>query len=190
MLIKGHVNLDFISDQDLADIKFTHEIAEDFFKNPLWDKWGIPMPEYAVDSLKLLQVYDQDCPEWAFKIKEKFDSWLHFSTVGITLMLPGKINSPHSDSMYRLKKKVTDQDLEVSKLIPVRINVLLQDKKIGHFLDFETGDVIGNYVRGDYVVIYPDIVHSAANVGPYNRYTLQLTGFVDEGEMFNIHQVY
>jgi hypothetical protein len=188
-MIKGHVNLDFISDQDLANIKFTHEIVEDYFKNPIWNRWGIPMPDYATDSMKLLQVFEDDCPSWVFKIKESFDSWLHYSTTGITMMLPGKINAPHSDSMFRLKKSMLDQQLNTESMIPVRVNIFLQDKKIGHFLDFENGDVLGNYVRGDYVVIYPNVVHSAANVGPDNRYTMQLTGFVNEDELINIHQV-
>jgi hypothetical protein len=36
---------------------------------------------------------------------------------------------------------------------------------------------LNKYKKGDYVVITPDKLHSVANLGYLNRYTMQLTGF-------------
>jgi hypothetical protein len=177
-LIQGHVDIDFLTDKMLEAIKFTHTIDKDYRKNPLWLELQISMPDYPNDSLSLLQVYDDQCPSWAFKIKQQFDSWVFHSTLAISMLRPGKFTPPHRDTLFRLKETVSHANIDVSYLTPVRVNILLQDKHIGHFLDIDGDQMPNNYVRGDYVIIYPEVIHSCGNIGYTNRYTMQISGFI------------
>ena len=71
-------------------------------------------------------------------------------------------------------------NLDIKNLTALRVNVLLQDKKHGHFLDVNN-QTVEHYAKGDYVYIFPGVLHSVANVGYENRYTLQVTGYADLG---------
>lgn len=177
-MIQGHVDIDFLSEEMLDDIKFTHNIVDDYRKNPLWAELNIPMPNYPTDSLSLWQVYDDQCPLWAFEIKKHFDPWVLHSTITISMLEPGKITPPHKDSLFRLKQTVKNAGIDVSGLIPARVNILLQNKHVGHFLDIQGAQMFNDYVRGDFVVIYPEVIHSCGNIGYRNRYTMQISGFI------------
>ena len=176
-MIDGNVNLEFLTDEMLSDIDFTHTISDDYYRNPLWDQLGVSMPNYPKESLELKQVYDEQGPSWVFHIKDQFDSWVLHSTVTLSMLAPGKITPPHKDEMYRLQNSAKCSNIDTSKLEPVRVNILLQDKKIGHF--FDMGRLaLSNYSKGDYIIIRPGAMHSCGNIGYENRYTMQISGFI------------
>lgn len=181
-VLRGHIDISWLTDQHLADLIFLHRI-DDYGRNLIWSELGIDPPKYPEEAVVLYQLFDEECPNWAYQIKKQFDSWVLYSGMAITMLLPGHFNNPHKDTLYRLKTRVAENKIDVSSLIPVRINIFLQDRKIGHFLDFEQ-EVIHSYQRGNFVVILPNVVHSAANAGYENRYTLQISGFVDKKELY------
>ena len=181
-ILKGHLDIGWVTDQNLSDLNFLHRV-DDYDRNALWPELGIDPPNYPAESIVLYQLFDDECPEWAQRIKEYFDPWILYSGMAITMLQPGHINNPHKDSLYRLKNKVEQNNIDVSELVPVRINMFLQDRKVGHFLDFDQ-KVIDSYQRGDFIVIFPNRIHSVANAGYENRYTLQISGFVKEEELY------
>jgi hypothetical protein len=56
----------------------------------------------------------------------------------------------------------------------LRILVMLEDWKPGHYLEVE-GTGIVNWIAGDYFVWRDDCPHAASNIGIEDRYTLQIT---------------
>lgn len=60
-----------------------------------------------------------------------------------------------------------------------RALVLLEDWKSGHYLE-ALGEPIVNWVAGTVVEWPYDTPHMAANIGLEDRYTLQITGHVDD----------
>lgn len=57
--------------------------------------------------------------------------------------------------------------------------VMLEDWKIGHYLDMAQRGVV-NWSAGDYFIWGADVAHSAANIGPEPRWTLQITGTLND----------
>lgn len=178
-MIKGHLDLSFITDELLDATVFT-ESNEVSHANGLWQELNIPMPpNYKFGAATVHQCFDTDCPRWAHTIKDMFP-WLQHKLVTINKLEPGSFIPPHRDMFYRLREVTTDTD--VGNKVPVRINVLLQDKKYGHFIDIDNV-ALSDYRKGDYVYIYQKVIHSVVNVGFENRYTLQVTGLADPKDL-------
>jgi len=57
----------------------------------------------------------------------------------------------------------------------VRILVMLEDWKPGHYLEID-GTGITSWIAGDYFIWDSDVPHAASNIGTEDRYTLQITG--------------
>lgn len=176
-MIRGHLDLNFITDELLDATVFT-ESNEVSYANGIWKDLNIPIPaSYKEGAATVHQCFDTDCPAWAHEIKDMFP-WLKHRLVTVNKLEPGSFIPPHKDMFYRLKDMTANVD--TSNSVPIRINVLLQDKKHGHFLDVDN-IALSDYRKGDYVYIYQGVIHSVVNVGFENRYTLQVTGLADPG---------
>jgi hypothetical protein len=57
--------------------------------------------------------------------------------------------------------------------------IYLEDWQSGHISEIED-TVISKWKAGDYIVWKNNTQHLAANVGKTSRYTLQITGVIDE----------
>jgi hypothetical protein len=60
-----------------------------------------------------------------------------------------------------------------------RVLVLLEDWKSGHYLEVDQIGII-NWSAGDYVIWNYDCQHAASNIGIEDRYTLQITGELND----------
>jgi hypothetical protein len=60
-----------------------------------------------------------------------------------------------------------------------RLLVLLEDWKSGHYLEIDNTAIV-NWKAGDYVFWNSDVPHAASNIGIEDRYTLQITGTLDD----------
>ena len=177
-MIRGNLDLSFINDELLDATVFT-ESNEVSHANGLWQELNIPIPSnYKVGAATVHQCFDTDCPAWAHDIKNMFP-WLQHRLVTVNKLEPGSFIPPHRDMFYRLREMTANL---ATDLIPVRINVLLQDKKYGHFIDIDN-IALSDYQKGDYVYIYQGIIHSVVNIGFENRYTLQITGLADPKDL-------
>ena len=95
-------------------------------------------------------------------------------SVGATLQPPGSILPIHVDSFFQLRKKFPN-----SEKSPVRANIFLQDWKIGHFLQFEN-ETISHWKAGEGFIWDSTVYHLSANAGIQNKYTLQVSGFLND----------
>lgn len=58
-----------------------------------------------------------------------------------------------------------------------RIIVFLEDWRCGHISEI-AGESHNNWKAGDWISWAGSTAHMAANLGPYDRYTLQITGII------------
>ena len=86
---------------------------------------------------------------------------------------PGSVIPLHIDSFYQLRKKYPD------KPDPVRANIFLEDWKLGHFLQCDD-KVYTHWKKGEGVLIGRGVPHLSANAGVQNKYTLQVSGFIND----------
>jgi hypothetical protein len=179
-MIRGHLDLSFLTDKMLADIEFSERnyVAD---ANGSWIERGIDRPDYPADGPIVLQSFDSACPEWAHKIKDMFPN-IHYKKVSVNCLTPGCFIPPHRDELFKLKQFAITNNINTTHMSAIRVNILLQDKKHGHFLDLNN-KVLGDYAKGDYVYIIPGVLHSVANIGHENRYTLQISGFVADEDL-------
>ena len=113
-------------------------------------------------------------PEWfdIDRIKQYFDfehlSWSFYK------MTTGVVLPEHVDTFKRFKKLHNCEN----KII-VRALIMLEDWKPGHYLDI-AGINANTWSAGDYIIWEEPVKHSASNIGIEDRYTLQLTGLINE----------
>jgi hypothetical protein len=103
----------------------------------------------------------------------------HFSKIknplfAIHKMLPGMMLPYHSDRYaYYLK---TNLSITINQVC--RIIVFLEDWKSGHISEIEN-DSHTKWKAGDWFSWLGETPHMAANLGHVDRYTLQITGYVE-----------
>ena len=90
--------------------------------------------------------------------------------------MPGRFIAPHQDTLFKLRKKVEQDGLDIEGMEPQRINLFLQDRLMGHYFEMEDEAWV-DYVKGDYTVIKQNTTHLVANLGYQPRFTMQITGF-------------
>ena len=174
-MIKGHIDINFLTDDMLHEALFkeTHHIEF------TWQEIGLSKPKEKQESAIVHQSFGSDCPEWAHRIKDMFSNKIEHSMVTINLIKPGFFIPPHKDVFLKLHSYAKENNIDLTNKEAVRINLFLQDHKIGHFFEMEN-EVCMNYKKGDYAIIRLGKIHSVINIGNENRYTLQVSGFADK----------
>ena len=116
-------------------------------------------------------------PSWNNRIVQHFAD-LGWQDIGTSYyrMTAGTILPEHSD-LY--KKYIQLFDLEGREHTIRRAIIMLEDWKSGHYLDVN-GIPMVNWRAGQVVEWAYDAPHMAANIGMEDRYTLQITGHVND----------
>jgi len=95
-------------------------------------------------------------------------------TVSSILQPPGGVIPLHRDMFYQINKKYPER-----KELKVRANIYLEDWKLGHFIQYD--DVVStHWKQGQGFLWDSSILHIGANAGMENKYTLQVSGFLNE----------
>ncbi len=175
-MIKGNINIDFLTDEMLQSTIF-HETSK---IHANWNELGIPAPSEPLACAIVHQSFNDAAPDWAHRIKDMFEGIVDNMMVTVNLVKPGYFIPPHKDQFLKLQNYALTQNLDLENKEPIRINVFLQDHKLGHFFEMEN-EVCMNYKKGDFVIIRLGKIHSVINIGNENRYTLQVSGFVNKG---------
>jgi len=173
-MIKGHINIPDITYSLLEQTVFT-ERTETREAGGYWQTLGVETPNFPVGADIVYQTFE-NLPTWATDIASQFSDWVFHYMVTINKLPPGCFIPPHKDTLYRITQKVRNNCIDVSNMVPIRINLFLQDRELGHIFEMD-GILLNKYAQGDYLVITPDKVHSVVNLGYLNRYTMQITGF-------------
>jgi len=172
-VIEGKINIDFLTEEMLENTEYAEKnYVPD--GNGLWERMGVTPPPYTTESPVVLQSFGDACPDWAHQIADKFD-WISHKQVTINKITPGCFIPPHKDTMYKIRKYVEDNNIDITGQELIRVTIFLTDHKLGHWINIG-GNSIDAYSKGDYAFIFPNQLHLVANLGFENRYTMQVTG--------------
>jgi hypothetical protein len=165
-----HVDPWWISHRDLP---YVNEPFNDPVSLKKWRELGYTQTRFTGD------MYDMrnSEPDWIAPFRRRF-LWQHFSW-SIYRMGPGTVLPNHSDTFARF---VDIYKIERPQSV-CRAVIFLEDWASGHYFEID-GNPIVNWRAGDGVAWRYDTLHLAANVGETDRYTLQITGVVDENTQF------
>jgi hypothetical protein len=84
----------------------------------------------------------------------------------------------HRDTFYAINKQYPDR-----KEKKVRANIYLEDYKVGQFIQYQDGEdyvTSDHWKKGEGFVWDSSILHLSTNGGMQNKYTLQVSGFLNE----------
>jgi hypothetical protein len=161
--IKGHISR-FWGHNDYKEFPY--------IKQPLMDSEIEVWKNQGYDYVKSFSgsMYDNrnPMPKWIERFNSIFD--LKNMTYNFYKMSQLEIMPEHVDH-FQTYMKLFDAKYENV----VRILVMLDDWKPGHYLEIDGVGVV-NWVAGDYFMWDSDVPHAAANIGIEDRYTLQITG--------------
>lgn len=98
-------------------------------------------------------------------------------TISTICQPPGNIIPLHRDTFYQINKLYPDR-----KELKVRANIYLTDYKMGHFIQYKDNNwtTDDNWQQGEGFMWDSSIIHLSANAGFENKYTLQISGFLNE----------
>ena len=112
-------------------------------------------------------------PSWIAPFRAHFD-FEHFSW-SVYRMDPGTVLPEHQDTYSRFRQI---HSLDPAQPI-ARAIVFLEDWQPGHYAEYQDQAYV-NWSAGAVVEWQYGVPHMAANLGPTPRYTLQITGHVDD----------
>ena len=95
-------------------------------------------------------------------------------SVGVMKQPPGQTLPSHEDTFYKFA--------EVNNVDPYaccRVNIFLEDWQSGHYFEINQKSVL-HWNAGDAIIIKRDEPHLSGNMGMTDKYTMQVTGVIDE----------
>ena len=98
-------------------------------------------------------------------------------TVSSILQPPGCVVPYHRDTFFQISQRYPDRTNP-----KVRANIYLEDYKLGQFIQYVENDIIHtstNWTAGNGFLWDSNILHLSANAGMQNKYTLQISGFLN-----------
>ena len=101
-------------------------------------------------------------------------------TISSILQPPGNVIALHRDTFFQINKKYPDD-----KRTKVRANIYLEDWKVGHMLQYKSEELnqwvtSDNWRAGDGYIWDSKPLHLSANAGMKDKYTLQISGFLEK----------
>ena len=122
-------------------------------------------------------IYHNDVPDWCKNILTIISKQLNicYASCSLYCMPPGTIMPEHEDYYPAYRKIHNIDDIEKVR----RVLVFVDEWKSGHYFEIN-GNPIVNWNVGDYCTWVGKTPHIAANIGNVNRYTLQITGKIND----------
>ena len=143
----------------------------------LHSNFGIGFPaSYHEDNTRIQQLWWSDEEIDYQNLGEQLS--MEVVTVSTILQPPGNVVTLHRDTFFKINQMFPEDNR-----IKVRANIYLEKWKIGHFLQY--GDGIEWYThthwnQGEGWLWDNKPLHLSANAGLLPKYTLQVSGFLNE----------
>ena len=100
-------------------------------------------------------------------------------TISSILQPPGNTIPIHRDTFFQINKRFPNDSR-----LKVRANIYLEDWKVGHFLQYQGTDTewhnSTHWSAGDGFIWDSKHLHLSANAGMSPKYTLQISGFLND----------
>lgn len=165
---KGHIdNRQFWHIDEIKELPFTREEFNDPIQLAKWKDNGLSPRVGMMYDMK--HAYQPPTTDLLIK-------WAHMRDlrhIGISYykMQPGDNLPYHSDTYARY---IQLHNLDKKRDRIYRYLFFVEARLPGHIMEVD-GHIV-DWIAGDYVAWKYDTPHMAANLGPYDRYTIQLTG--------------
>jgi hypothetical protein len=137
--------------------------------------------EFEEQNLKYLEAgYNHDNSMYfrAFEVDDEVHEFCRTLfprySVGIMKQPVGQTLPIHEDTFYQFAK-----NHDVDPYDCVRVNIFLEDWKSGHYFEIN-GNPVLHWKRGDAILIKRDEPHLSGNMGMETKYTMQITGVLNE----------
>lgn len=178
MIKKIKIDYDFSvflnADYEFNSYSCISQIQADLPK--LYDKYGGFPDSYSLHNTNINQIW------WDVENVDvsPLESQLNMEilTISTIRQRPGNILPIHKDTFYQIKKRYPGETRT-----KVRANVHLEDWKIGHLIQYndnETWSTYINWKQGEGLLWDETVEHIGANIGLNDKYTLQISGFLNE----------
>lgn len=169
-------NLIVFWDDEFKKLNYVHEKFNDPAQVQAWQK-QFSVKWNSTDFTGEMCDMRQPQPSWNQKFIDLF-TMLGWKDIGTSYyrMMPGTVLPTHSDTY---KKYIELFDLKNKEHTIRRALVLLEDWKSGHYLEAMNQPVVG-WSAGTVVEWTYNTPHIAGNIGEEPRYTLQITGHIDD----------
>jgi hypothetical protein len=152
------------------------EYKIDYFKDAetlkLWQDSGIDKTQTKIYLHQIKKPY-----VWMFDLINQVNNFFNISNCSYAFhkITPGNFLLMHSDKFDFFKKKFNIQEIHKIQ----RIIIFLEKGDPGHIL-IVNDKCFMNWKRGEYASWIGGTPHLAANLGTTDRYTLQITGIVND----------
>jgi len=155
--------------EDYRDLDYTNEPFNDPVSVEKWRRQGYTQTRFTGDMYDMRRLE----PAWMPILRDTLPL-AHFSW-SIYRMSPGTSLPRHSDTYSRFRQI---HDLPSNAVIR-RYVFFMEDWASGHYFEIDDEAIVG-WQAGQGVYWHDDVPHIAANVGETDRYTLQITGVVNQ----------
>ena len=140
------------------------------------DKVGGFPKSYSEDNTRIQQLWFDD-GEVDYKILGE-QLGMEVITVSTILQPPGNTVTLHRDTFFQINKKYPDDTRT-----KVRANIYLHDWELGHIIQYRDTNKewqnSSHWKQGEGFLWDSDIFHTSSNFGLKNKYTLQVSGFLN-----------
>ena len=159
-------------DDEYTKLNYIQEPFNDPQSVSQWVEQGYP-PKFVGELCDMRH----QLPAWSKRFIEIFEGQ-GWKDVGIAFyrMHTGTVLPAHGD-LY--KRYIDLFNLQGQEHTIRRAIIMLEDWKSGHYLELN-GMPLANWRAGQVVEWHYDTPHMAANIGLEDRYTLQITGHIDD----------
>lgn len=169
----GSVNSNLIG--GFKNLKFSGR--KQFSDDEVVEKWKSMGHWYVNYGGLIIEQHSGILPKWCDDILVEIYKQVDIIDASYSLycMTPGTIMPEHVDH-YPIFRKIHNID-DVSKIR--RVLVFVENWKSGHYFEIDDNPIT-KWSAGEYCTWVGETPHMAANIGRENRYTLQITGKINE----------
>jgi len=138
---------------------------------------GFP-ESYSEDNTRIQQIWFDDGDLGVDYAQLGWQLDIDIKSISAILQPPGNTVTLHRDTFFKFKSDYPDDTRT-----KVRANIYLEDWKVGHFLQYQVDNKWHNsthWKQGEGWMWDSKHLHLSANAGMSPKYTLQVSGFLNE----------
>jgi hypothetical protein len=147
-------------------------------QNELYDSYGNGY-SYDENNTVIQQIWHDVNHPLVKEISEQLN--IEPKTCSSILQPPGNVITLHRDTFFKFKELYPDDTR-----LKVRANIYLEDWKIGHMIQYQDINdgkkwkTSVDWKVGEGFLWSSDVLHLSANAGMKDKYTLQISGFLNQ----------
>lgn len=136
------------------------------------NKFGSYPDSLTDENTYIYQKFFDKSEESFIGLENQLNMEIH--SISIIKQVPGTMIPIHHDHFFKLRQKFPSKADKA-----VRANIFLQDWQWGHFFQIDNQS-ISNWTKNTGFIFNNQVIHSSANASFIDKFTLQVTGFLND----------